>query len=225
MTQRRPTPPDGDIQLYPADARAEILPFVPHGTGTVLDVGCGRGGFGRSLRASGRALQIWAIEPNEAFRNEASIHYDGMLTGQFPAALSEGQLRFDCIVFNDVLEHLEDPWTALQTARVHLEPGGFIVASIPNIRNARTVFDLCVRGNWTYVDMGVLDRTHLRFFTRRSIGALFHDTGFEIDSICGINAIGRSYTFVRQLLPSLARDFAYTGFGIRAHPSSTDPRY
>lgn len=208
-----PAPPSG---LYPFDERVEVLPLVPHTTGAVLDVGCGRGGFGRSLRTSGRVGTIWALEEDEAFGREAAHNYDELIVGSFPAALAGHSTRFDCIVFNDVLEHMADPWDALREARTHLEPGGTVVASIPNVRNVRTVFDLLVRGDWTYVDMGVLDRTHLRFFTKRTVHALFRDSGYEVEVLYGINPLGQSRFPLGRVMPLLFGELAYTGFAVRA---------
>jgi 2-polyprenyl-3-methyl-5-hydroxy-6-metoxy-1,4-benzoquinol methylase len=190
--------------------------LIPEGTGAVLDVGCGRGGFGRLLRRSGRLTTLWAVEQDETFAREAAPHYDEMIVGDFPEALVDRAMRFDCIVFNDVLEHMVDPWHALRRAQEHLEPAGAVVASIPNVRNARTLFNLCVLGDWAYVDMGVLDRTHLRFFTRKSIGAMFAEAGYRIENVRGINPLGRSHLAVGRMLPFFIRDFAYTGFGVRA---------
>lgn len=205
-------------EAYLFTDRVEMLPLIPHATGTLLDVGCGRGDFGRALRTAGRATTICALEQNEAFGREAATHYDEVIVGTFPDALAEHSRRFDCIVFNDVLEHMVDPWNALRQARAHLEPGGAVVASIPNVRNARTVFDLAVRGDWTYVDMGVLDRTHLRFFTKATVRALFAESGFAVEELHGINPLGRSHRRLGHVLPLVLGELAYTGFGVRARP-------
>jgi len=220
----RPRAPAGaaaarPAELYPAEERLEVLPLIPTGTRALLDVGCGRGGFGRSLRNSGRVGTIWGLEQNGAFGQEASRHYDELIIGTFPEALVGHPARFDCVVFNDVLEHMVDPWEALRQARSLLKPGGAVVASIPNVRNARTLFDLVVRGDWTYVDMGVLDRTHLRFFTKRTVRSLFSESGYRVDALHGINSLGRSHFPLGTVLPPVLGDLAFTGFGVRARPA------
>jgi SAM-dependent methyltransferase len=156
------------------------------------------------------------VEARPEFVAEASPHYDEIVTGTFPKALSGCPVRFDCIVFNDVLEHMADPWAALHTARGLLTPEGTVVASIPNVRNLETVFQLVVRGQWTYAASGVLDRTHLRFFTKRSIRVLFEESGFGIEAIGGIHPLGRSHSRLVRTLPRLTGEFAYTGFAVRA---------
>jgi SAM-dependent methyltransferase len=87
---------------------------------------------------------------------------------------------FDAIVCGDVLEHLREPETFLRQARSWLRPQGSLIASIPNVRHHSVVRGL-LAGNWTYEAAGLLDRTHLRFFTRRSIETLFEGAGFRID--------------------------------------------
>ena len=184
-----------------------MLPFVPSTARCILDVGCGRGGFGYALRESDPTRTIWAVESETDFAATASAHYDEMVVGVFPEALSTDPSppRFDCIVFNDVLEHQVDPWETLRTTKQLLTADGTVVASIPNVRNLRTVFDLAVRGDWTYVEMGVLDRTHLRFFTRRTTVALFEDSGYEVEALAGINALGRSRLPIARALPVVRR--------------------
>jgi 2-polyprenyl-3-methyl-5-hydroxy-6-metoxy-1,4-benzoquinol methylase len=86
-------------------------------------------------------------------------------------------------VFADVLEHLNDPWGTFARYLQWLKPGGYVVASIPNVRNIALLFNLIVRGRWRYEDSGLLDRTHLRFFTRREIIDLFSASGLQIELV------------------------------------------
>jgi O-antigen biosynthesis protein len=90
--------------------------------------------------------------------------------------------RFDAIVCGDILEHLRDPDQLLRQARTWLTPDGALVASIPNVRHHSVVRSV-LEGNWTYESSGLLDRTHLRFFTRREIEKLFFRAGFTIDEM------------------------------------------
>ncbi len=85
-----------------------------------------------------------------------------------------------------------DPWSALRSARERLSPRGRVLASIPNMRFAPVLWGL-LRGRWDYADDGVLDRTHLRFFTRSSIESLFIDTGYVVERCEGINNVVRVY--------------------------------
>jgi 2-polyprenyl-3-methyl-5-hydroxy-6-metoxy-1,4-benzoquinol methylase len=167
--------------------RSEMLPFIPATTRRLLDVGCGRGGFGVELRRQRPEVWLAGIEANADAAAVAATRYDSVTVGMFPADVADDS--YDCIVFNDVLEHMIDPWEAVRAATGLIEPDGTIVASIPNIRYWPVLRDLALRGRLDYQDDGVLDRTHLRFFTRRSIASLFEGAGLRIDTLAPINLL------------------------------------
>lgn len=204
---------------YPFSPRAEVAPFVPRSARSILDVGCGLGGFGATLRAQRPSLKLWGMETDRRAIEEASRHYDHLIAGTFPKDLPNDTPSFDCIVFNDVLEHMVDPWAALSAAVQHLTNDGAVVASIPNVRFGRTVLDLVVRGDWAYTDSGILDRTHLRFFTRRTAHQLLETSGYSVHSVHGINWIGHARSSWSRIIPRLLGDFAYTGFVLVATPT------
>lgn len=102
-------------------------------------------------------------------------------------------MSFDCLVCNDVLEHLRDPWATLATLRRYLVPGGYLVASLPNVRFSEVVKDLLFGKRWEYQERGVLDRTHLRFFTESSSRSLAESAGFTVLKTQGINGIRYSW--------------------------------
>ncbi len=89
---------------------------------------------------------------------------------------------FDYIIFGDVLEHLHQPAAVLENMKRYLKPGGAILASIPNIMHISIVSNL-LNGYWTYEDSGILDKTHLRFFTKNEIVRMFSQTGYQIEDI------------------------------------------
>jgi 2-polyprenyl-3-methyl-5-hydroxy-6-metoxy-1,4-benzoquinol methylase len=94
---------------------------------------------------------------------------------------------FDLVVCNDVIEHLKDPEDFLATIRECMTPGGYIIASIPNMRHWEVLWELLIKKDWRYGRSGILDRTHLRFFTEKSIRRLFETSGFHIEEAAGIN--------------------------------------
>jgi 2-polyprenyl-3-methyl-5-hydroxy-6-metoxy-1,4-benzoquinol methylase len=169
---------------YYASERRDMLPFIPKGVSTLLDVGCSSGAFGAIVKSE-RACSVVGVEPHGPAAQEASKRLDYVLNAGFP--LSSDQLvalgRFDCITFNDVLEHIIDPWAALDQAKALLNPGGAIVASLPNVRHYPTLRKLVLSGEWKYDAEGVLDRTHLRFFTPSSMRSLFEDSGLDVVTI------------------------------------------
>jgi 2-polyprenyl-3-methyl-5-hydroxy-6-metoxy-1,4-benzoquinol methylase len=147
----------------------------------VLDVGCGEGGLGRSLTNQG--CRVVGVEVVAAAAAEAEKHYDRVYVADMDRFEPPfGGDAFDHIVCADVLEHLKHPWGVLARLRPLLKPEGRLVASVPNIRNTETVSAL-LRGQFDYVDWGIMDETHLRFFTRRSIATMFADAGFDIVEI------------------------------------------
>ncbi|MBC7405486.1 MAG: class I SAM-dependent methyltransferase [Cytophaga sp.] len=183
---------------YFSQNRLEMLQFIPPTATRLLEVGCGRGGFIGALKRQRDVFAV-GIEPFEAAAEEARQHFDRLHTTSFEEALNalKGE-QFDCIVFNDVLEHLLNPWELLHAIRSNLAPGGCIVASIPNIRYWPILRDLMVSGNWIYSDHGVLDRTHLRFFTHKSMKKMFEQAGYDVVSLTGINPI--RFTWKQELL-------------------------
>ncbi|MBI3541773.1 MAG: class I SAM-dependent methyltransferase, partial [Deltaproteobacteria bacterium] len=165
---------------YYSQPRAEMLEFVPEGAASVLDVGCGDGAFGASLKARGVA-SVWGVELNPKAARAATARLDRVFEGGIEATLTQlPDGRFDCITMNDVLEHLVDPYALLAAIKAKLAPGGVLVASIPNVRYLYNLWNLVVRRQWRYEDAGVLDRTHLRFFTKSSIEEMFDEQGFEL---------------------------------------------
>ncbi len=177
----------GDLVKPPREyfegQRSDVADLIPGACGRILDVGCGYGGLGRNLRAQGMA-QVFGVEINpEAGAQLAGVYTDYWIGDVEQVILPDDIKDFDCIVFADVLEHLRDPWGTLTRYLQRLKPGGYMVASIPNVRNIALLYNLVVRGQWRYEESGLLDRTHLRFFTRREILDLFSQAGLEIELI------------------------------------------
>ncbi len=87
---------------------------------------------------------------------------------------------FDCIIFADILEHLENPWDVLKNVKSFLNDEGIIIASIPNVRHYTTIINLVIKGYWQYRERGIHDKTHLRFFALKNIREMFQNAGFKI---------------------------------------------
>ena len=184
--------------------------------GVVLDVGCGIGLTGRQLRERGKAKVVFGVEKNPEAAQKAEAVLDQVWVGD----VEETELPFsanslDCILLGDVLEHLADLWQTLKKLSGLVKGGGAVVASIPNVRYWRIVRDLLLRGRWEYTDEGILDRTHLRFFTRRSITELFKGAGLAIEVFSYEPIRGKSRIF-DVLTGGLFRDCLIRKFLIRA---------
>jgi SAM-dependent methyltransferase len=169
---------------YFTETRWDLIALV-RGTGhRVLEIGCGTGTTGEALKRLGKAIQVVGIEREPAAAQAAAVRLDEILsTDVEDEGLSLPPEHFDCVIAGDVLEHLRDPWTAVNRLRLCLKPGGHFLASVPNIRNWRVLRDLVLGGRWEYGPSGILDRTHLRFFTKRSLKSLFDPEYFVVERI------------------------------------------
>jgi len=164
--------------------RPELLALVPQSAKSVLDIGCGTGALSETIKRR-QSAQVVGIELSSEMAKEAESKLDKVIVGNLDeidlATAIEGY-RFDCIICGDVIEHIKDPWTTLQILADHLSEGGVIVASIPNIRHISTLINLLFLDKWPYRERGIHDRTHLRFFTWKSIQKLFTGAGLSIVS-------------------------------------------
>jgi 2-polyprenyl-3-methyl-5-hydroxy-6-metoxy-1,4-benzoquinol methylase len=166
---------------YYQNSRREMLQYIPVDARYFLDVGCGAGSFAASVKHHTCDSEVWGIEILETVAEEAGKKIDRVIISSAEDALAKlPDHYFDCVFFNDSLEHFIDPFSYLSAIRKKLKPGATVVASIPNIRHHKILADLLFRGDWRYTDAGVLDRTHLRFFTPKSMRRLFEDAGFRI---------------------------------------------
>lgn len=197
--------------------RSEMLDFLPKEARTVLDVGAAEGHFGAALRERRPDIVLWGVEPSaEGHKTNA---YDRFIVGQtlLEAAPELCMNSFDAIFFNDVLEHMAEPADALTLAEELLSEDGVVVASLPNVRHASALLPLLLHGRWDYTDIGVLDRTHLRFFTRRSAEQFFVTNGWTLRGVTGIN---RWYPKLRWL--RVVDDFCYLQYVVVAAPARPD---
>ncbi|MEN9544060.1 MAG: hypothetical protein RLZZ598_893, partial [Pseudomonadota bacterium] len=173
---------------YYRNVRPEIVERVPAGAEMVLDVGCGAGSLGAHLIATQHARHVVGIEVVPSAAQEAASHLDTVVLANLNiTSVDEALARFDkpsfdCIVCADVLEHLVEPWDALSALKAYLKPGGILIVSVPNVRHWSVWGPLLVRGRWDYRDSGIMDRTHLRFFTPRTAQAMCAGAGLDVVS-------------------------------------------
>jgi 2-polyprenyl-3-methyl-5-hydroxy-6-metoxy-1,4-benzoquinol methylase len=144
----------------------------------VLDVGCASGYFARALAEHG--CTVSGVEYDVDAAEQARPALAELVVGdleQLDLVAQLGEGRFDVVVFGDVLEHLRDPLPVLRQARTLLAPGGYVVISIPNVAHGAVRLQL-LQGRFDYRPTGLLDSTHIRFFTRDNLEVLLHDAGF-----------------------------------------------
>lgn len=203
----------------------EIVDEISEGLHRILDVGCGGGLTGLTLKQMGKASEVVGIEISEKAAKRAKDRIDEVIIGnvehmEFP--FSED--NFDFIILGDILEHLIDPWLFLDKIKRYQKKTGKIIASIPNVRCWRVLYPLLIRGGWRYEEHGVLDKSHLRFFTKETMISLFKNSGLivhKINAMMGKNTIaGYSNKTKTALLDKMTlgivRDFLTPGYLIVA---------
>lgn len=149
----------------------------------LLDVGCGTGTITSTLRDA-LSLDVVGVEPHPERAEQARTEGLNVITGVYDQIFAQRNEKFDYILFADVLEHLVDPAEMLREVKNSLAPDGRVLASIPNVAHWSVRAQLLF-GNFNYKPTGIMDATHLRWFTRRSVRRLFEAAGYEVEDIRG----------------------------------------
>lgn len=203
---------------YFTNLRPEMATFLPENAKTILDVGCGQGIFAENFQER-KNLEIWGVEIENSEAAEAQKKMFRVINNDAISALAEiPDKKFDAIYCNDVLEHLIDPYTFLGQVKSKLSPTGVVIASIPNVRYLKNFINFVFRREWKYEDSGILDRTHLRFFTQKSMARMFAEAGYEIVSMKGINGYtsGWKFRLLNFITLGLISDTQFLQFAIVA---------
>jgi len=204
-------------QEYFGNVRSEILPLLPPRVDRVLEIGCGSGSTLDHLRRTGRCTWTCGVElfpeAAQAARHRVDEVYEGNVE---ELDLPIAPASIDVVLCLDVLEHLIDPWSVVKKLHRFLAPGGMLIASIPNVRHYSVVLPLLFKGTWEYAPSGLLDRTHLRFFTKASAVALLESSGLGVDLVDSIWRTDRLARVLDGLTFSLARPWLEFQFLLRA---------
>jgi SAM-dependent methyltransferase len=158
---------------YYGENRSDLLPFVPKGIQSLLDIGCSQGRFGAAVKET-RNCRVTGIEINNHEAEVANKKLDEVWVGD--ALAMQVTEQFDCISCLDVIEHTANPRQLLLTIKDWLTSDGSILLNVPNVGFWAVVEDL-LAGRWDYVPSGVLCETHLRFFTQHSLENLLKSAG------------------------------------------------
>jgi len=170
---------------YHMNARVEIASFLNDAPGVVLDIGCGGGATGKLIKEKFPGTRVIGIELNSHAAEHARQFLDTVICDSIDninLVDHLGNLRIETVLLLDVLEHLYDPWRTLRRVHTWLQRGVRVIASVPNIRNICTL-DQLAGGHWDYDKNGVLDITHIRFFTKATLRELFEQTGYQIRNL------------------------------------------
>lgn len=175
----------------------------------LLDVGGGTGATARHLKDIGRVSHIGVMDAVIADHGAGLDSWSAANLDDHAAVrayLAEAG-PFDVVTMLDVLEHLVDPWSAVDLFADALRPGGVIIASIPNIRHISVSWRLLLGNRWDYTDAGLLDRTHLRFFVRDTAIALMARPGLAVETVEPAPIGSRKYKLANALTLGQARSF------------------
>lgn len=195
--------------------RDDFFSLIPANATKILDVGCADGSWVKRSQQTG--LEVVGIEQDTKFHAQASRNLTRVILGDVEnLELPYAQGYFDCIIYADVLEHLKDPYMILDTQKKYLADGGYVIASIPNIRYYKVILRLILAGVWDYMPSGILDKTHLRFFALLNITELFENAGYHILEIKRNVVASSGFKFLNFLLFNSLKDFLVYQYYIKA---------
>ncbi len=172
---------DIDLQ-HRNDPHTKLLLLAGQGV-RVLDVGCSRGEMARELKGRGCTVTGVELDPDAA---RAALKYcERVIVGDLDVVdlgTEISGMEFDVALFGDILEHLKSPQNVLTAVRDSLAPGGFIGVSVPNIAHG-SIRLMLLKGDFDYQELGILDDTHLKYYTKKSICTLLENCGYVVENV------------------------------------------
>jgi len=188
----------------------DLLNLMPKGCRRVVEIGCSYGALAKAYCADNENTEYIGVDIDPEYAEVAESHCTRAFAGnieELEPADFDSLFPSDCWVFGDCLEHLKDPWTLLKQIRNKIDPDGWLLACIPNAQNWDVQMRLAT-GQFFYEDSGLLDRTHIRWFTRITMIDMFQSTGWKIESCLRRNFPSPA----EQILPTIAAMAQAAGF-------------
>jgi 2-polyprenyl-3-methyl-5-hydroxy-6-metoxy-1,4-benzoquinol methylase len=207
---------------YYRNERRPLSVHISQANNVILDVGCGAGHFGAYLKQCGKAAKVIGIELFADAAEEARSKLDAVICANLDdynlAAMKAdlGYDKFDVITCADVLEHVRDPWKTLRELGQHLNEDGKVIVSVPNVRHWSVLLPLLFKGRWDYRDAGIMDRTHLRFFTKATAVELLRNADLAPSSVNPL--LGARWRTLSRWTLGLLEEFLAVQYVIVAHP-------
>ena len=208
---------------YYSFERPDMAPYLPGQYSRVLEVGCAEGGFMKQVKPG---VEYWGVEPKGQAAKVAASKMHRVLVGNYDQVedeLPDGY--FDLVICNDVVQFMEDHDAFFDSVKRKLAPRGVLMGSTANFRFIENVLEIVVHREMKYLDSGVLDRDHMRFFTMRSMKRTLEEHGFEVDKIGGLSSVWEMQTttigiikkvFWIPAITIVGWDSIYLQFGFRA---------
>lgn len=190
-------------KCYFSNIRHDIIDLITCHDCNILELGCGSGATLIELKKQGKARLIAGIDIVELGQAQKLDHF-------VSADIENEDLDlphdfFDVIICADVLEHLKHPLNVVEKLTFFLKKGGVVIASIPNVREINTIISIVLKGDFKYVDSGILDKTHLRFFCKKNMLELFEQADLKVERLQ--NASNSKPSLLRLLTFGLFEDF------------------
>lgn len=177
---------DSKEGIYFNASRIDLIGLIPKNENNkVLEIGAGGGDTLLEIKRLKLATEVVGVELMKlANSQQTNPEIDKLIFGNIEnMELDLPNEYFDVIICGDIIEHLIDPWSVLLKLRKYLKQNGVIIASIPNFREIRNVYNVFLSANFKYTDMGTLDKTHLRFFCKKNMVELLESANFSVLSI------------------------------------------
>jgi ubiquinone/menaquinone biosynthesis C-methylase UbiE len=206
---------------YYSYVRYDLIQMVEGHDNKILDIGCGDGQTGWALKKSGKAKEIVGIELIQSVAKRAESKLDKVIHGDVEKMVLSFQPEyFDYIIMGDVIEHLINPWRIIKQLSRFLSREGFLIASIPNVGHWRVLKDLILFDKWEYQKAGILDKGHLRFFTKQTILRMFKESGFKVISMLANTSRTKRAKFFYSSAPNIFRRFLIMQYLVKAQKIS-----
>jgi ubiquinone/menaquinone biosynthesis C-methylase UbiE len=191
------------------------LPTNP--SARLLEVGCGNGRTASAMKAESKCGWCTGIELCAEPAAEARTRLDQVIVGNVEQLeLDLPEKSFDILILSEVLEHLVNPGAVIQKLRRFLKPGAVVLAGSPNVCH-HSVVRMVLSGRWQYESKGIMDATHLRWFTAQTYRELFESNGYVVDHVGSANPFSRKARIANALLLGRLEHLFYTQIFLRAH--------
>jgi SAM-dependent methyltransferase len=208
---------------YFTHLRMPLLKLIKGNPKKVLEIGCASGQTLQYVKYKGADLAVGIeIFPDVAEVASACLEVDRVIVGNIEnIEIDFPPDYFDLIIAGFVIEHVADPWEVIKKLNRYIKPGGQLIGSLPNVRHLSVILPLIFQGKWEYQDEGIMDWTHLRFFTKSSISELLLSTDFQTINICS-EISSNKLSFINAMTLNLMRDFLAYAYNFSAIKNSKD---
>lgn len=197
--------------------RSDLVDLLPSINGSYLEIGCGSGSTLEYIKSKG-ASYVAGIDINkDAITTAKNRGLDfAEVVNIEEAELPFSKEFFDCIICADVIEHLYNPWNILKNLALYLKQGGYVLLSIPNIKHYTILKDLILNDDWRYTELGILDSSHIRFFTFKEINKLINYANLRIITVHSVKAESNKFKFINTLMLNRLNSFSTVQYYILA---------